>query len=45
MKNEIETAMKALLEQISNATPPDAAMKFSQAVLNLAHASAICSNR
>jgi len=40
MKEETIIAMKALIESINGKTPPDMALKFSQAVLNLAHAEA-----
>ena len=40
MKEETIVAMKALIESINGKTPPDMALKFSQAVLNLAHAEA-----
>lgn len=40
MKEETVAAMKALTESINGKTPPDMALKFSQAVLNLAHAEA-----
>ena len=40
MKKETIVAMKALTESITSNTTPDAALKFSQAVLNLAHAEA-----
>jgi len=40
MKEETIVAMKALTESITSNTTPDAALKLSQAVLNLAHAEA-----
>ena len=40
MKKETIVAMKALTESITSNTTPDAALKLSQAVLNLAHAEA-----
>jgi hypothetical protein len=40
MKKETIVAMKALTESITGNTTPDAALKLSQAVLNLAHAEA-----
>jgi hypothetical protein len=40
MKEETIIAMKALTESITSNTTPDAALKLSQAVLNLAHAEA-----
>jgi len=40
MKKETIVAMKALIESITSNTTPDAALKLSQAVLNLAHAEA-----
>lgn len=38
MQTEIEDAMKALLEKAKNAKGSDEALRFSQSVLNLAHA-------
>jgi hypothetical protein len=40
MKEETIVAMKVLTESITGSTPPDAALKISQSVLNLAHAEA-----
>ena len=40
MKEETIVAMTALTESITSNTTPDAALKLSQAVLNLAHAEA-----
>lgn len=40
MKEETIVAMKVLTESITSNTTPDAALKLSQAVLNLAHAEA-----
>ena len=40
MKEETIVAMKALTESITSNTTPDAALKISQAVLNLAHVEA-----
>ena len=40
MKKETIVAMKALTESITSNTTPDAALKLSQAVLNLAHVEA-----
>ena len=44
MKEETVVAMKALIESITSNTTPDAALKLSQAVLNLAHAEATLGN-
>lgn len=38
MKNEMENAVKVLLKKITDTVQPDEALKFTQAVLNLAHA-------
>jgi len=38
MKYEIEKAIKSLTQKAENSQDQDEAMKYSQAVLNLAHA-------
>jgi hypothetical protein len=40
MKQETIAAMKVLTESITSSTSPDAALKLTQAVLNLAHVEA-----
>ena len=37
MKNEIETAIKLLSEKIDQSVKSEDALRFTQAVLNLAH--------
>lgn len=41
MKTEIEKAMKVLAKKVTNETKPEEALKYSQSVLNLAHARAV----
>lgn len=44
MFQEAETAMKVLIERAKKAVGSEEALRFSQAVLNLAHAQSINNN-
>ena len=44
MKTEIEKAIKVLTEKISNNTTADEALKFTQAIVNIANAQKVIEN-